>query len=90
LVKIRLQRVGAKNQPEYRIVVANSTSPRDGRFVDIIGYYHPVAKGSQYTVNESAALDWLKKGAQPSPTVKDILKKVGVWIKYSSKEKVAQ
>jgi small subunit ribosomal protein S16 len=79
LVKLRLQRTGSKNDPHYRIVAADSRSPRDGRFIDLIGHFHPTLGGTnQVTVNEEKAIDWVKKGAQPTSTVKAILKKQGI------------
>ena len=84
MVKLRLQRTGTKNSPDYRIVAADSRFPRDGRFIDIIGQYHPIAKQNQIVVNEEKAIGWLKKGAQPTNTVKNILKKSGAWGKYKA------
>ncbi len=75
-VKIRLKRVGAKKNPHYRIVVADARTPRDGRFIEEIGNYDPVAK--KCVVNGEKALDWMKKGAQPTETVRALLKKNGV------------
>jgi len=77
-VKMRLKRMGAKKKPFYRIVVADSRSPRDGRFIEEIGYYNPVANPSQLKVDGEKALEWIKKGAQPSDTVRALLKKSGV------------
>jgi small subunit ribosomal protein S16 len=82
LVKIRLQRTGSKNAPHYRIVAADSRFPRDGRFIEVVGQYHPINKENQVVVNEEKAVSWLKKGAQPTLTVKNILKKSGVWKKF--------
>jgi small subunit ribosomal protein S16 len=77
-VRIRLRREGRKSQPSYRIVVAHSESPRDGRFIDLIGHYFPRAKKDrQYDVNVEKAKQWLGKGATPSETVASILKKAG-------------
>lgn len=76
--KIRLKRMGAKKAPFYRIVVADSRSPRDGRFIEEIGYYDPLKKPSVIKVDKEKALDWLKKGAQPSDTVKSLFKQAGV------------
>jgi small subunit ribosomal protein S16 len=76
-VKIRLKRVGRKAQPSYRIVVADSESPRDGRFIEQIGQYHPRAKAKQVEVDVEKAKAWLAKGASPSETVASILKKAG-------------
>ncbi|MCC5813335.1 MAG: 30S ribosomal protein S16 [Leptospira sp.] len=79
MVKLRLQRTGSKNDPHYRIVAADSRSPRDGRFIDLIGHFHPTLGGTnQVTVNEEKAIDWVKKGAQPTSTVKALLKKQGI------------
>ncbi|MDD4796475.1 MAG: 30S ribosomal protein S16 [Eubacteriales bacterium] len=77
-VKIRLKRMGAKKKPFYRIVVAESASPRDGRFIDEVGYYNPVAEPIQLNVDVEKAQDWIKKGAQPTDTVRALLKKSGV------------
>ncbi len=85
-VKIRLKRTGAKKQPSYRIVVADSRSPRDGRFIEEIGFYNPQSNPKQLKVDEEAARSWLAKGAQPTDTVRDILKKVGVIEDNSKKE----
>ncbi len=75
-VKIRLKRIGAKKDPYYRIVVADARSPRDGRFVEEIGNYDPMSK--KLVVDGDKALDWIKKGAQPTETVRSLLKKNGV------------
>jgi small subunit ribosomal protein S16 len=77
-VRIRLKRMGAKKRPFYRIVVADSRSPRDGRFIEEIGIYNPTAEPSVFEVNEEKVKDWLKKGAQPSETVKSLLKKADI------------
>lgn len=77
-VRIRLKRMGAKKRPFYRIVVADSRSPRDGRFIEEIGIYNPTTEPSTFEVNEEKVLDWLKKGAQPSETVKTLFKKAGI------------
>jgi small subunit ribosomal protein S16 len=79
LVKIRLQRTGAKANPHYRIVVADSRSPRDGRFIESIGHYHPSTPGVQkYFISEDKAKDWMTKGAQPTETVRALFKKQGI------------
>ncbi|MBQ7047152.1 MAG: 30S ribosomal protein S16 [Oscillospiraceae bacterium] len=77
-VKIRLRRMGAKKAPFYRIVVADSRYPRDGRFIEEIGYYDPTKEPSVVSVDAEAAKKWLGNGAQPTDTVKGILKKEGV------------
>lgn len=77
-VRIRLTRKGAKKAPFYRIVVADSRYPRDGRFIDIIGHYNPISEPVQLTVDTEKALYWLNNGAKPSDTVRSLLKKAGV------------
>ena len=77
-VKIRLKRMGAHKNPVYRIVVADSRSPRDGRFVEEIGTYDPNQEPSLVTVNEEAAKKWLANGAQPTETVGKLLKQAGI------------
>ncbi|MDD3652832.1 MAG: 30S ribosomal protein S16 [Desulfotomaculaceae bacterium] len=78
MVKIRLKRMGAKKKPFYRIVVADSRSPRDGRFIEELGYYDPLKDPAVVSINEERALEWLKKGVQISDTAKALLKKAGV------------
>ena len=77
MVKIRLRRMGAKQAPFYRIVVADSRYPRDGRFIEEIGYYNPVANPAELNVDVDRAQAWIKTGAQPTETVRDLLKKAG-------------
>ena len=77
-VKIRLRRIVQKKAPFYRIVVADSRSPRDGRFIDEIGYYDPTKEPSEIRVDEEAAKKWLANGAQPTQTVEKILKTAGI------------
>ena len=77
-VKIRLRRIGAKKAPFYRIVVADSRSPRDGRFIEEIGYYNPLTDPVDIKVDSDKAKQWLANGAQPTETVKSLLKKSGV------------
>ncbi len=74
-VRIRLKRVGAKKAPVYRVVVADSRSPRDGRFIEEIGYYNPVTDPAEIRIDMEKANEWIKKGAQPSDTVRALLKK---------------
>lgn len=76
-VKIRLRRMGAKKAPFYRIVVADSRYPRDGRFIEEIGYYNPMTEPATVKLDADKAKDWLAKGAQPTDTVKALLKKNG-------------
>ncbi|HEY3315861.1 MAG TPA: 30S ribosomal protein S16 [Bacillota bacterium] len=77
-VKIRLKRVGAKKAPSYRLVVADSRSPRDGRFIEEIGYYDPTREPAVIKVQEDKAREWLAKGAQPSETVKSLFIRAGI------------
>ena len=76
MVKIRLRRMGAKKAPYYRIVVADSRSPRDGRFIEELGTYDPMADGEKLTVNQERVQYWIANGAQPTDTVRGLLKKV--------------
>ena len=78
MVKIRLRRMGAKKAPFYRIVVADSRDPRDGRFIEEIGTYDPKANPAELKVDVERAQAWIKTGAQPTETVKSLLKKAGV------------
>lgn len=82
--KIRLKRMGSKKDPFYRLVVADSRSPRDGRFIEEIGYYNPAKSPEEIKVDEERALYWLKTGAKPSDTVKALLRKAGVWSKFKN------
>ena len=77
-VKIRLRRMGAKKAPFYRIVVADSRSPRDGRFIEELGYYNPMTNPADIKVDADKAKDWITKGAQPTDTVRAILKKSNI------------
>lgn len=77
-VRIRLTRMGAKKRPFYRVVVADSRYPRDGRFIEILGQYNPITEPVELVVDKEKTLEWLAKGAQPSDTVKRLLKKAGV------------
>lgn len=78
MVKIRLRRMGAKKKPFYRIVVADSRFPRDGRFIEELGTYNPLTEPSEIKVDKERALKWMKDGAQPTDTVKTLFKKAGV------------
>jgi len=82
-LRIRLRRVGKRKQPQYRLVVAEAASPRDGRFVEAIGHCNPRLDPRAISVNEERALYWLQQGAQPSETALSILKTAGVWAKFS-------
>jgi small subunit ribosomal protein S16 len=75
---MRLRRMGAKHQPSYRIVVADSRSPRDGRYIDQVGFYNPLTNPATITINQEKAIDWLQRGAQPTETVEILLKKFNI------------
>ena len=77
MLKIRLRRMGAKKAPFYRIVVADSRAPRDGAFVEEIGYYNPTSEPAELNVDNEKAAQWVKNGAQPTETVRSLLKKSG-------------
>jgi small subunit ribosomal protein S16 len=78
MVKIRLRRMGRKNRPFYRVVVADSRSPRDGRFIDIVGHYNSLTDPATIDIDEEKALKWLRYGAQPTDTVRSLLSKLGI------------
>lgn len=78
MLKLRLRRMGAKKRPSYRIVVAESTAPRDGRFIEIVGLYDPLTEPATVRLNEERAKHWLSVGAQPTETVRDILRKANL------------
>ncbi len=77
MVKIRLKRMGMKKKPFYRIVVADANSPRDGRFIEEIGYYDPMKQPAEIKIDNEKAIQWMKNGAQPTDTVRILLKKSG-------------
>lgn len=81
-VKIRLKRMGSKKRPFYRIVVADSRAPRDGRFITTVGTYNPLTTPKEVKFDEDAVMEWLQKGAQPSDTVRNMLQAAGVMKKY--------
>ena len=89
-VRIRLKRLGAKKRPFYRVVVADQRSPRDGRFIENIGKYHPLEDPSLIEIDEERALYWLGVGAQPSNTVKVLMGKVGIWEKFEAAKQAAK
>ena len=82
-VKIRLNRMGAKKNPFYRIVVADSRAPRDGRFIEVLGNYDPSQNPAVVNVDEEKVLDWMGKGAQPTDTVKNLVSKKGLMAKFA-------
>ena len=81
-VKIRLKRVGKKKAPSYRVVVADSRSPRDGRIIENIGWYNPRVEPSAIHIDKEKALGWLKNGAQPTESVTSLLKRIGVMDRF--------
>ena len=82
--RIRLRRMGAKKRLYYRVVVADQRSPRDGRFIENIGKYHPLEEPSLIEIDEERALHWLRTGAQPSEQVQNLLDKVGIWERFAA------
>ena len=88
-VRIRLKRLGAKKRPFYRVVVADQRSPRDGRFIENIGKYHPLEDPSLIEIDEERALYWLGVGAQPSNTVRVLMTKTGIWDRFQEQKKAA-
>jgi small subunit ribosomal protein S16 len=81
-VKIRLKRMGSKRSPFYRIVVADSRSPRDGRYIEVVGTYNPVVQPAEVKINEELALKWLSTGAKPSDTVRNLFSEQGIMEKF--------
>jgi small subunit ribosomal protein S16 len=87
-VKLRLMRMGKKKQPTYRVVAADSRSPRNGRFIQIIGTYDPRQEPSAIKIDNAKAVDWLYKGAKPTETVEKLLKASGAWEHFTAKTPV--
>jgi small subunit ribosomal protein S16 len=85
MVKLRLTRVGKKKQPSYRLVAAPSRSPRDGRFIEILGHYNPLTNPPTVVFKEERIMHWLKEGAQPTESVLKLLVGAGIWQKYTGK-----
>ena len=81
-VKIRLKRMGAKKSPFYRVVVADTRSPRDGRFIEALGHYDSTTQPAVIKIDEDKAVEWLQKGAQPTDTVRDLFSKAGIMKKW--------
>ena len=81
-VKIRLTRMGSKKRPTYRLVATDSRSPRDGKYLELIGFYNPLLNPAEIRVNEEVALKWLRTGAIPTDTARDLLSKAGVMKKF--------
>ncbi|MEK7354608.1 MAG: 30S ribosomal protein S16 [Chloroflexota bacterium] len=88
MVKIRLRRMGAKNRPSYRVVIADSRAPRDGAFINIIGHYNPLTDPATVVINEEEALKWLRQGAQPTSTVARLLAKAGIMEKFKTVKEI--
>jgi small subunit ribosomal protein S16 len=89
-VRIRLKRLGAKKRPFYRVVVADQRSPRDGRFIENIGKYHPLEDPSLIEIDADRALYWLREGAQTSNTVRVLMTKVGIWDTFTAEKAAAK
>ena len=88
-VKIRLKRVGKKKAPSYRVVVADSRSPRDGRIIENIGWYNPLVEPSAIHIDEAKAFKWLNVGAQPTESVASLLKRIGAMERYEQTKSTA-
>lgn len=86
MVRLRLQRTGRRNRPSYRIVAADSHAPVGGAFIEIIGNYDPLVEPMTLAIDEAKALRWLKSGAQPSDTVRGLLKRQGIMEKFTSEK----
>ena len=85
-VKLRLKRMGAKKAPFYRVVAADARSPRDGRFIEELGYYNPKTEPATVSLKEEAILAWLNNGAQPTDTVRSLLSKAGIMPKFAEQK----
>ncbi len=86
-VKLRLMRMGKKKQPTYRLVAADGRSPRNGRFIEIVGTYEPRAEPSAIRIDSDKVLGWLRKGAQPTETVEKLLKADGTWDRFVAEKR---
>ena len=86
-VKLRLKRMGAKQRPFYRIVAADSRSPRDGRFIEVVGTYNPILEDNNVIVDEEKVTKWINNGAIPTDTVRSLLSKNGIWSKIKNTKK---
>lgn len=87
MVKIRLRRGGARKKPSYRVVVADSQSPRDGAFLEVLGYYNPLTEPETVSISQERALHWLRHGAQPSEAVARLLSKLGITLQSQESTK---
>lgn len=86
-VSIRLRRMGAKKRPYFRVVATDSRMPRDGRFIEVLGYYHPIEKPARVKLDEDKVFGWLEKGARPSDTVMALFREIGLLEKWMRKKK---
>ncbi len=86
-VKLRLKRMGAKKRPFYRIVASDSRSPRDGRFIETVGTYNPIVEPAEIKIDEEKALKWLKDGATPTDTVRNLFSKTGIMKKFHDEKR---
>ena len=86
MVKLRLRRMGGKKKPYYRVVAADSRSPRDGRFLETLGSYDPRSEPSRIEINEEKALKWLREGAQPTSQVRKLMQIKGIWQKFQEEK----
>lgn len=87
-VKIRLTRMGSKKRPSYRIVATDSRSPRDGKYLELIGHYNPITEPAEIKINEEIALKWLRNGAITTDTARDLLSKTGIMKKFHEEKQV--
>jgi len=90
LVRMRLMRVGARNNPHYRIVVADARAPKNGKFIEILGHYHPTREPAEVSIDRERTLYWLSVGAQPTETVLRLLCKTGIWQEFHRLKKQKQ
>ena len=89
-VIIRLKRMGKKKQPFYRVVVADSRSPRDGRFIELLGTYDPKKDPAEVIIKEDKALEWMRTGAKPSDTVRSLFSRLGIMKKFDEEKRASQ
>ena len=85
-IRIRLMRFGRRNRPFYRVVAADSRAPRDGKFLEILGYYDPLKEPFEFKVDEKKVKKWLERGAEPTETVRALLRRIGIGIKIPKKK----
>ncbi len=89
-VKLRLKRMGSKKAPFYRVVAADSRSPRDGRFIETVGTYNPIVEPAEVKIDEEKAMKWLSEGAIPTDTVRDLFRSQGIMEKFHNSKKVSK